>query len=73
MAEEQLKLKLKSIDFGTLRFAPKSNISTFELAQALMVLVPYRNESSLIMTIEEAFYRLPREVRRHFKYKTVQR
>ena len=70
MPEEQLRLRLKSIDFSTLRFAPKKDISVFELAQALMVLLPCGGP---LLTAEQAFGRLGPEVRRHFTFKMVSR
>jgi hypothetical protein len=73
MIDEQLKLELKSIDVKSLVFTPKTDISTFELAQALTVLVPYRNDGGMSLTVEEAFNRLPPEVQRHFQYTMVQR
>jgi hypothetical protein len=64
----QLRLNLKKIDFSTLCFEPKPDISTFELAQALSVLVRYQHPA---LTVEDAFSRLPEDVRRHFKYRWV--
>jgi hypothetical protein len=61
---EQLSLKLRSIDFTTLRFEPTPDISTYELALVLQVWLNYGG----LHSTSEAFYSLPIEVRRHFTY-----
>lgn len=66
---KQLELPLNQIDFATLQFTPLPDISTFELAQAMLVLVPSCHKPTL--QIEDAFNRLEPEVRRHFSYNHV--